>query len=266
MNNVIYISVDPVIFRIGPLVVGWYGLMVALAVVTVVGWMAWQNSKHHYFSYDTIYMAALIGIPSGVIFSKLLHVIDQWSYYVQNPGRIISGEGLTIWGAVIGVTLGVWIYSLVSKQFRFGLFGDVIAPGIILSQAIGRIGCTLNGCCYGIENHSPIAFLYTNPGSYAPKGIPVLPTQAFEIVYDLIIFGVLLALRGKFKREGTLFMVYWAFYAVWRLGIDFVRDGTPFLFGLHQAQVISIIILIIVIPMIIYRMRPVRTENITQEA
>jgi phosphatidylglycerol---prolipoprotein diacylglyceryl transferase len=261
MNSAFFIGVDPVIVHLGPITIGWYGLMVALAVVTVVGWLAWQNSQDHRLSYDTIFTAAVIGIPSGIIFSKLLHVIDQFGYYSQNPGRILSGEGLTIWGAVLGVALGVWIYSRISKNFRFGILADMIAPGIILAQAIGRVGCTLNGCCYGLPTSLPVGIVYTSPYSYGPIGFEVLPTQVFEIFYNLIVFGILLSLRGKLKPEGSLFTVYLSFYAAWRLGIDFVREGTPFLFGLHQAQFIGVVILAITIPVIIMRVRWNREEK-----
>jgi phosphatidylglycerol---prolipoprotein diacylglyceryl transferase len=255
MESAFYINVNPVIFTIGPFIIGWDGLMVALAVATVVGWVAWQNKKARVLSSDAVFTAALVGIPSGVVFSKLLHVIDRWDYYIQNPGRILSGEGLTIWGAVIGATIGVWIYSKISKQFSFSHFGDLIAPGIILSQAIGRIGCTFNGCCYGLESHSFFSIIYTHPDSYGPLGIPVLPTQVFEIFYDLVLFGVLLLLRGKLKPAGSLFILYYALYGAWRFGIEFIRDGTPFLFGMHQAQVIGLIVLLITVPMIILRVR-----------
>jgi phosphatidylglycerol---prolipoprotein diacylglyceryl transferase len=255
MQNAFYISVDPVIVHLGPVSIGWYGLMVALGVVAVVSWLAWQNSKSRLLSYDTVFTAALIGIPSGIIFSKILHVIDQFGYYSLYPEKILSGEGLTIWGAVLGATIGVWIYSLVSRHFRFTLFADMIAPGIILAQAIGRVGCTFNGCCYGLPTNSSIAVIYTNPLSYGPLGIPVLPTATFEIFFDLAVFGVLVLLKGKLKPEGSLFAVYYALYAAWRLGIDFVRQGSPFLFGLHQAQVIAIIVLAITIPFIAVRTR-----------
>jgi len=261
MSNAFYIGVDPVIFRLGPISIGWYGLMVALAVFTVVGWVVWQNSRIHKLSSDTVFTGALIGIPSGVVFSKILHIIDQWSYYTQNPGKILSGEGLTIWGAVLGAAIGVWIYARVAKHFRFTLLGDIIAPGIILSQAIGRVGCTLNGCCYGLENHSSLAIIYTNPNSYGPLGVPVLPTQVFEIIFNLIVFGILLSLRGRLKPEGAIFTIYLAFYAAWRLGIDFIREGTPFLFGLHQAQFIGVVILAITIPIIIMKVRWVSKEE-----
>lgn len=261
MNSAFYIGLDPVIIKLGPVTIGWYGLMVALAVVAVVGWLAWENKRTQRLSHDTVFTAALVGIPSGIVFSKILHVIDQWSYYVQNPGRILSGEGLTIWGAVLGAAIGIWIYSLVSRHFRFTVLADMIAPGIILAQAIGRVGCTFNGCCYGLESDSPVSIIYTSPNSYGPVGIPVLPTQTFEIFFDLAVFGVLLSLRGKLKPEGSLFAVYLALYAAWRFGIDFIRVGTPFLLGLHQAQVISLIIMVITIPIIILKVRRNKEEG-----
>ncbi len=253
MNSAFYIGIDPVIFKVGPLSLSWYGLMVALAVITVVAWVAWQARKTHSLSNDTILTAALIGIPSGIIFSKILHVIDKWGYYYQNPRQIFSGEGLTIWGAVLGAAIGIWIYSLVSRRFKFSYFGDLIAPGIILAQAIGRVGCTLNGCCYGVESNTPYSIIYTNPNSYGPLGVPILPTQVFEIGYDLILFGLLLAVKGKLKGEGSLFLLYFALYGAWRFGIEYIRDGSPFLFGMHQAQLIGLIIMLITIPLFIYR-------------
>jgi phosphatidylglycerol:prolipoprotein diacylglycerol transferase len=264
-NEVFYIGVDPVIFRIGPIAIGWYGLMVALAVITVVGWVAWQANKTKTIKMDTILTGALVGIPSGIIFSKILHLVDKWRYYLDNPGKILSGEGLTIWGAVLGAAIGVWAYSKISKGFRFTLLGDLIAPGIILAQAIGRIGCTFNGCCYGLESNSCLAVIYTNPHTYAPVGIPVLPTQIFEIFFDLALFGLLFFLKGKIKPEGSLFMVYFAFYGAWRFGIEFIRDGTPFIFGMHQAQFIGLVVMLITIPQIIWKTRWIKKETLKVE-
>jgi phosphatidylglycerol:prolipoprotein diacylglycerol transferase len=256
----IIINVNPVAFSIGPVSVSWYGIMVALAVITLVIWALFSVKKDPRLSFDMVINAALVGIPSGVIFSRLLHVIDLWDYYSKNPGQIIGSEGLSIWGAVLGATLGIWLFSLLSRKFSFGYLADVLAPGIILAQAIGRVGCTLNGCCYGETTTLPWAIVYTNPNSLGPIGIPVHPTQIYEIVYNLIVFSILFKLRGRFKPDGSLFLVYLVLYSVWRLGIDFIRDGTPFLFGLHQAQVVSIIVLVITVPLLAVRTRWVKKE------
>ena len=257
----ITLSVSPIAFAIGAFSVRWYGIMVALAVIVLILWALREVRRGADLSYETVFNAALVGIPSGIIFSRLLHVIDLWDYFSQHPGEIIGGSGLTIYGAVLGAALGIWIYSRFSKKFSFGYLADVIAPGIILAQAIGRIGCTINGCCYGIESHLPWAVVYTHPESVGPIGVPVHPTQPYEIVYNLIVFVVLLRLRGRFQPAGSLFLIYLTLYALWRLGIDFIREGTPFLFGLHEAQVISIIVLIITITLMALRTRWVKRET-----
>ena len=254
----ITISINPVL-TIGPISVRWYGIMVALAVLTVVLWTLWQARRSN-VSYDTVFTAALVGIPSGIIISKLLHVIDLWEYYIQNPGQIVSGAGLTAWGAVLGAALGIWIYSRASK-IQFGYIADLIAPGIILAQAVGRIGCTINGCCYGSPTSLPWGVVYTHPNSVAPLGIAVHPTQVYEIIFNLLAFGLLFALRDRLKPDGSLFFIYLSLYSLWRIGIDFMREGTSFLLGLHQAQVISIIILAITIPILATRTRWVKQEQ-----
>ncbi len=252
----ITISIDPIAF----LNVRWYGIMVALAIAGIVLWMVWQVKQGAKLSYDTLFTAALVGIPSGIVVSRLLHVVDRWGYYSQNPGEIIGAAGLTIYGAVLGAALGIWIYSKLSR-FQFGYFADLIAPGIILAQAVGRVGCTINGCCYGIETSLPWGVVYTHPDSIAFGAGVVHPTQVYEIIFCLIVFAVLLKLRGRLKPDGSLFLVYLSLYSMWRVGISFLREGAPFLFGLHQAQVIGLIVLAITISWLAYRTRWVKKEG-----
>ena len=209
-------------------------------------------------SYETVFTAALVGIPSGIVISRLLHVIDLWEYYGSHPGEIIGGSGLTIYGAVLGATLGIWVYSRFSK-INFAYFADLVAPGIILAQVIGRIGCTLNGCCYGTVCDLPWAIVYSHPDSLGPLGVAVHPTTIYEIIYLLLIFGVLLILKGRLRPDGSIFLIYFGLYSLWRLGIDFMREGTSFLFGLHQAQVIAILALLIIVPLLIMKTRWVKT-------
>ncbi len=250
------IDINPIAF----LNVRWYGVMVALAILVAILWAVWQVRKGARISYDTVFMAAIVGIPSGVVVSRLLHVIDLWDYYGQNPGEIIGGSGLTIYGAVVGVALGIWVYSKFSK-FQFGYLADLIVPGLILAQIIGRVGCTINGCCYGTLTSLPWAIVYTHPDSLGPLGIATHPTTVYEMIYLAIVFGIVLKLKDRVKPDGSLFVVYLGLYSLWRLGIDFLRDGTPFLLGLHQAQVIAIIVLAIVVPLLGLRTRWVKTKG-----
>jgi phosphatidylglycerol:prolipoprotein diacylglycerol transferase len=252
----IEISINPIAF----LTVRWYGIMVALGILALVLWVAWQVKRGARVSYDTVFMAALVGIPSGVVVSRLLHVLDLWDYYSQNPGQIIGGSGLSIYGAILGAALGIWIYSKFGK-FKFGYLADLITPGLILAQMIGRVGCTINGCCYGTACNLPWAIVYTHPESLGPIGIPVHPTQPYEIIFLALVFTFMLILKDRLKPDGSLFIAYIGLYGLWRLGIDFIRDGTPFLFGLHQAQVIGIITLVISITLLAWKTRWVRAEG-----
>ena len=258
----ITISIDPIAFHIGSMPVRWYGIIVALGVAAVILWMTRQIIRKRADLPSPPDPAVTIpAILSGVVASKLFHVIDRWDYYSQNLWEIFSGGGLSIYGAVLGVTLFFWIYSKV-KHYQFGLFADLVAPGIILAQAIGRVGCTINGCCYGIEAPTwlPWSIVYTHPDSLAPLGVATHPMTVYEIIWNLIVFVVLIKLRGRFKPDGSLFLIYLSLYSLWRLATDFLRVGTPFLFGLHQAQVIGIIVLAITIPLLAYKTRWVKTE------
>ncbi|MBI4284956.1 MAG: prolipoprotein diacylglyceryl transferase [Chloroflexi bacterium] len=270
------IGISPVAF----LTVRWYGVMIALGVAALVLWMLWRIRRGAAkIPADTVIMAATVGIPSGIVISKLLHVVDNIVAaklypelvtagsvidYTQEPGLIFNGGGLSAYGAVLGAALGIWVYSRFSR-FQFGYFADVAAPGIILAQAIGRVGCTVNGCCYGVPTTLPWGVIYTHPESYAPLWIAVHPTQVYEIFYNLIVFGILVMLRGRLKPDGSVFLVYLSLYALWRVGIDFLREGTPFLFGLHQAQVVSLIILAITLPLLV-RTRWVKARPVAQLA
>jgi phosphatidylglycerol:prolipoprotein diacylglycerol transferase len=271
----IFFGVNPVIFSAGDFSLRWYGTFLALAVVWLIFWMWLQIKKGAQITLDTVLTMALVGIPSGITFARLLHVIDdsvisylhpelaasgQVINYLQHPGLIIGGDGLTIYGAVLGAVLGVWIYCKVTKT-KMGYVVDLLAPGIIIAQAIGRLGCLMNGCCYGTPTTLPWGLVYTDPQSFGFNGgIPTHPTVVYEIIYCVIVFGILLMLRKRLKPDGSLFALYLALYAVWRLGIDFLRAGNPFFFSLHESQFISIIVLLITVPWMIRNTRWVRKD------
>jgi phosphatidylglycerol---prolipoprotein diacylglyceryl transferase len=252
----ITVGIDPILFHLGPIEVGWYGIMVTLAVITIVTWALLNIRKDKHITTDMMINAALVGIPSGIVGARLMHVIDKWDFYIQNPGRIIGGDGLSIWGAVLGAALGLWIYNKIRKH-SFAHMADMLAPGIILSQAVGRVGCTILGDDYGLATNLPWGFVYTSPNSPAVVmgATPTHPVVLYEIFFDLIVFGILLALRKKLKPDGSLFVVYLGLYSIWRIASDFMRNGSDFLFGLHQAQFVGVVTLIIAIVLTVWKTR-----------
>lgn len=248
----INIDVCPVAFSLGPFEIRWYGIMMVLAVVAII-LISLLEAKRVGIAEDHVYNLGIWAVISGVLFSRIIHVIDKWDYYIAHPVQIFNFEGLAVYGAVIGVILAIVIYCLV-KKLSIWQVADMVSPGALVGMAIGRIGCLFNGCCYGLTTSLPWAVDYTCTSSYAPQGMPLHPTQIYHIIWNLAAFGLLWSLRRRLKPTGSVFLIYLALYAAGDLLVRFLRDGDPFLFGLQQAQLIGIIILVISISWLVIRM------------
>ncbi|MDD5647524.1 MAG: prolipoprotein diacylglyceryl transferase [Dehalococcoidia bacterium] len=242
---------NPVILNIGTLEIRWYGVLVVLAVIAVIA-LSLVEARRRGIAQDVIWDVALWAVVGGIIGARLLHIIDRWQYYLYHPEQLLNFAGLAIWGAMLGGLAAILIFCLV-KKMSFWLLGDIAAPGAILGQAIGRLGCLVNGCCYGLTCELPIAVIYSNPNSYAPIGVPIYPTQLFHIVWDLAGFAVLWSLRKKLRPEGTLFLLWLIFFGMGDFVIRFFRESEPFLFNLPQAQVIDILIVVAAVITLIVR-------------
>jgi len=264
----ITIGINPVAFSLGAIEVRWYGIMVVLAIVAIIA-ITLLEAKRVGISEDHIYNVGLWAIIGGVVISRVVHVIDKWDYYMAHPGQIINFEGLAVYGAVLGALLATLIYAWV-KKLPFWQLGDIVAPGAILGQAIGRIGCLINGCCYGLMSPPSWAgaIVYTHDNHMllgTPVGTPMYPTQIYHLVWNLIAFAILWQWRRRLKPQGVLFLSYLALYAIGDLGIRFVREGEPFLFGIQQAQLIGIVILVITVPWLVIKMLRGQKETLVPE-
>lgn len=247
----ITIGINPEIFHVGFFTLRWYSLAVLAAALAAIWWTA-RAAKKDGFKTDKIYTLALWALPGGIVGSRLVHVIDQLSYYSARPGAILGGQGEAITGAILGGALATYIGSRVHK-IEFGKLADMAAPGLLLAQAIGRIGCTINGDAFGTPTNLPWGLIYTHENSYAPLNIATHPAVWYEMAWDMIIFTILLRLRGKITPPGSLFVTYVALYAFGRFFIDFFRGNPAGAFGLHQAQLMTLLTLIIFIPILIIR-------------
>lgn len=264
------ISIDPVAFTIGALTVRWYGIMVAIAVVSALA-ITLREVKRLNLSQD-VYALFLWGIVGGFIGGRLAHVIDYWDYYIANPRELIGFAGLALYGTIIGVIVAVWIYMRIRRVPFSSLagMGDAVAVGVPVAQAIGRLGCTLNGCCFGKPSpfqSFPGAVIYT-PRDTIPSeywGVPLYPAQIYFLVWNLIVFAILWRLRGKLQPQGSLFFLYLCLYAAGDFGLRFFRVNDPFLFGLHQGQVISLAILVVAVPWLIIRIRRFQKQALRNE-
>lgn len=237
------IDINPILLTLGPFEIRWYGVMVVLAVIAIIS-ISLLEARRKKMEPDTVWDVALWGVIGGIIGARVLHIIDKWDYYFAHPEQFLNFAGLAVWGSVLGAIVALLIYCAV-KKISFWVLGDLVAPGAIMGQAIGRVGCVINGCCYGLPCELPIAVIYLNPDSYAPQGVPLYPTQIFHIVWNLAGFGALWLLRKKLRLDGALFLVWLIIFGAGDFVIRFFREGEPFLFNLPQAQFIDIAIIVV---------------------
>lgn len=253
----IHIDMNPVAIAFGALSIRWYSVFTALAMLVVVLWGI-RAARRAGLSTDLVFNSALYAIPGGLIGARLVHVIDQLDYYMAHPGLIIGFEGLAVYGGILGAVAGVWLASRV-HHFSFTRFADLVAPGALLGQATGRVGCIINGCCYGKETGLPWGLTYTHPDSYAPLGISTQPAVGYELLFDLALFALVWKLQGKLKPNGSVFLIYLALYSVGRFFVTMTRDTGPegWVIGgwLLQAQIISVLVFVVTVPILLARTR-----------
>jgi phosphatidylglycerol:prolipoprotein diacylglycerol transferase len=253
----IEISIDPILFSIGSLEMGWHGLMVGLAVL--VGLMVTVRlTRGSTVSAESIYSAALWGILGGVIGARVFHVVDHWdSIYSHDPAQMLYfwEGGLSLFGAIIGGFVFGAVYCMVRK-LPMGRMADLAVPGVLLAQAVGRIGCLINGDAYGTVTSLPWGVFYTHPNAAATTVLwePARhPTVAYEIIWDLLLFAVLFRLRKRLKKDWMLLLIYAPAYAIGRFFFSFMRGDEAAIVGpLHQSQIISLVLIAVTVPLFIW--------------
>jgi len=236
----IKIGVNPDIGHIGGLMLAWHGVFIALGIAAGV-YVAVLMARRKGFLDDDSYNVAFAAVVGGIIGARALFVAENWGQLddnLWNAFRINEG-GISVYGGIIGGILSGWLYG-VWKRLPIWKGLDAGAVGLILGQAIGRIGCVINGEHIGSPSHLPWAVEYTNVNSPSFALGPLQPAAGYEMLGDFLILGVLLLLWRVSKRDGVVFTTYALLYAVLRFGVSFLRvDNEPVL-GLRMAQLIAL--------------------------
>jgi phosphatidylglycerol---prolipoprotein diacylglyceryl transferase len=207
---------------------------------------------------DAVYSVATWAVAGGIVGARVFHVVDCWSLcgYDTNPLAIpqIWNGGIAIVGAVIGGTLVGYVVALRRGDIPIGAGADAAAAGIGLGMAIGRIGDVINGEHHAVPCDFPgLCVGYDHPDTLGQAG-PVHLAVGYELVWDLAGVALALMLRRRFggrKPEGRVFWIWLAFQSFGRLVISFLRIDKPDLFGLYQAQLLSILLIALAIPVTI---------------
>jgi phosphatidylglycerol:prolipoprotein diacylglycerol transferase len=237
---------------LGPFTLHTYGFLLAIAFLAGL-WVASRQARRAGLDASRITDMAVWVLIAGLIGAKLLLVLVDWRYFGGNPRQLLSvfQSGGVFYGGLIGGVLVAWWYVR-----RYQLPGwqtaDVLAPGVVLGQAIGRLGCFAAGCCWGKACTLPWAVTFTDV--YASRAVgtpmdtPLHPTQLYESTAAFLIFAFLLWLAPRKAFHGQVVLSYVALYSTVRFALEFLRgdpDRGAWLGGtVSTSQIIAVVLLL----------------------
>lgn len=219
----------PVLFQFGPLKIYAYGVAVACAFILGT-YLAGRQAKRQNIPSEKILDLAIYVVISGILGARTLYILQNLQFYLEFPGQILMLHrgGLSFYG---GFVLAVICAIVFLRKNRLPVFKtlDIVSPYLALAQAIGRIGCLLNGCCYGKGDH---------------------PVQIYSSLGLLFIFASLRIFQAKGEEEkyfsGAVFLLYCSLYSGFRFFIEYLRaDNLRILANLTVHQLISAAIFLI---------------------
>ncbi|ORB60831.1 prolipoprotein diacylglyceryl transferase [Mycobacteroides saopaulense] len=249
--NLAYIPSPPQgVWHLGPIPIRAYALCIIAGIVMalVIGDRRWEQRGGER---GVIYDIALWAVPFGLVGGRLYHVMTDWQTYFGPHGKGLAKAvavwegGLGIWGAVALGAVGAWI-ACRRRGIPLPAFGDAIAPGIVLAQAIGRLGNYFNQELTGGPTTLPwglelfyrrsadgtVDVLNLNGVSTGEVAQVVHPTFLYELLWNVLVFAVLIYVDRRFKiGHGRLFAMYVAAYCVGRFWVELMRVDPATQFG-----------------------------------
>lgn len=244
----------PEFLRLGWFTLHTYGVLVALAFLAglhVAGKLAVRSSLDP----DAVSSVGIYAAIAGIVGAKLFLILNDWDYYRQNPGQILSLSTLQAGGVFFGgllVALAVAVWQLRRRDLDPLATADCLAPAAALGHAIGRLGCFLAGCCWGRPSSLPWAVTFTDPAANnlvgVPLGVALHPTQLYESAAEAVIFAVLWRRFSRPRPRGSILALYLLLYPGFRFAVEFLRDPTgrnfPFGWMLSSTQWVALALVV----------------------
>ena len=243
-----FTSPGPILVDIGPFTVRWYGLLIASAVLIGVS-LSQYLARRRSVDPDLLGDLAIWLVVGAIPCARLYYVLFEWENYAQQPQDIFAiwKGGIAIHGAILGGLLAALIFARL-QRISFWQLADLVAPSLILGQAIGRWGNFFNSEAFGRPTDLPWKLLI--PLDRRPPGYTQFeyfhPTFLYESLWNLGVFALLMVLffwglrhPGRLK-VGTLFLVYLVAYSAGRFWIEGLRMDSLMLGPLRIAQVVSL--------------------------
>lgn len=248
-----------VLFRIPALGVTVHGFGFMVVVACLAGWLlAGRRAGRVKLDPDAVHDLAIWMMVGGLVGARLFYVVDYWGETVTTVGQAIRvwEGGIAFYGAVLGASTAFFAFRAF-RAFPVLATLDAVAPSVALGIAIGRVGCFLNGCCYGgycrlpwlavrFPRHSPpwaaerARMMIPRDAAYS---LPLHPTQLYEAVNGLVLLALVTAYYPLRRRDGEVMALLMLAFPVTRFLIDTLRDDeSPLVSGLTVAQTSSLIL------------------------
>lgn len=283
--NFLFSAINPIAFSLGPLEVHWYGVIIASAIFVAI-FLSMREAEKRGLEGDSIIDIALWALPIAFIGARLYYVLFELGYYLQNPDQILAiwNGGIAIYGGLIAGGLTVYWFAK-KKGIPIWLLLDILAPNVLLAQAIGRWGNFINQEAHGGE--VSLSFLEK---LHLPEfiinqmninGVYYHPTFLYESLWSLLGFCVILVLRQRkhLLRRGEVALTYVLWYSLGRFFIEGLRTDSLWLLDwLRVSQALSVILFIggIVVwfirrqdyppkPYYLEGMEPIEKEKLTEK-
>jgi len=248
-----FASPGPILVKLGPLTIRWYGLLIASAVLIGVS-LSQYLAKRRNVDPNAIADLAIWLVIGAIPCARLYYVLFEWNQYAQRPEDIIAiwKGGIAIHGAMLGGLIATIIFARVQK-LSVWLLADLVVPSLILGQAIGRWGNFFNSEAFGSPTNLPWK-LYISPQHRPPAYLDYQyfhPTFLYESLWNVLIFGILITLffrdlqRKPHLKVGTLALIYLVGYSAGRIWIEGLRTDSLMVGPLRIAQIVSLVSIIL---------------------
>ncbi len=243
------------LINLGPVTIYWYGLFIVTGVLMAITITVKLAVKYD-ISKDDVVDLAFWTILGGIIGARFYHVLLELPYYLSRPGNILQvwKGGIAIHGGLfVGLLVTLWFVR--KKKIRFVRMASIIAPGLILAQAIGRWGNYFNQELFGLPTDAPWGIpvkLLNRPDEFISDKF-FHPTFLYESLGSLLIFVILISIhvvmvKKKKDFHAMVAMLYLVLYSLLRFFLEFIRiDPTPIIMGWRLPQIVSILIIIVTV-------------------
>ncbi|MBI4320106.1 MAG: prolipoprotein diacylglyceryl transferase [Chloroflexi bacterium] len=264
----ITISIDPILVQLGPLAVRWYGLMYVIGIAAGL-YVAIPYARQRGLDEGKIWSVVWWGVIAGLVGARLYYVVQSdLGAYLAEPWRVLAvwEGGMAFYGAIAGVAVTVWI---VCRRVRmpFWTLMDAASLLAVVGQAFGRIGNIVNGDVVGYPTDLPWGFVYEHPRSFVTDHtVAYHPAAVYELLFNIGLFAILWTLRFRLRRPGSLFATYLIIYSLGQFVIFFLRDNEVLFWGLKNAQLTALVVLLAAVPLWWWRRTRGESEMATGES